>query len=150
MKDTAMRPLITPPPVPYPPHYIIDPVAFFGALIAAPLLFTALSFWALFIPVFALFLGGPLYLVIGTPVLLWHLRHNDGDPHDLSFLAFAIMVAALVLSAPLAALSDEDELLSLSFGYFGFGMIFAPAWAYVFGRIYQHFRRDFYAKPRPF
>lgn len=145
-----MRTLIAPPPVPYPPRYIIDPVAFFGALVAAPLLFTAATFWALFIPVFALALGGPAYLVIGTPVLLWYLRRNDGAPGDLGFLAFCVLAVGLALILIWAAVTGNSDLVSVGFGYIGFGMIFGPAWAYFFGTLYQRFRRDFYAKPRPF
>jgi hypothetical protein len=44
-------PVSSAPHLPYPPRYIIDPVAFFAALVGGPLLFTALCFWALFIPV---------------------------------------------------------------------------------------------------
>lgn len=145
-----MQTLILPPPLPYPARYIIDPVAFFGALIAAPLLFTLVTFWIIFIPVFALVFGGPAYLIVGTPVLLWYLRRNDGDPADLGFLAFVIMVAGLVFICGVAFVAQEPELMSVGLGYLGFGMIFGPAWAYVFGRLYQKFRRDFYAKPRPF
>ena len=38
-----MLALTTPPKVPYPTRYVIDPVAFFAALIGVPLLFTALT-----------------------------------------------------------------------------------------------------------
>ena len=50
-----MLALTTPPKVPYPTRYVIDPVAFFAALISVPLLFTALTFAPFFIPVAALF-----------------------------------------------------------------------------------------------
>jgi|AntRauMFilla1563_2_1112583.scaffolds.fasta_scaffold07198_3 hypothetical protein len=145
-----MHSMILPPPVPYPPRYIIDPVAFFVALIGGPLLFTALSFWALFIPVFALGLGGPLYLVIGTPLLLCYLRRNDGDPGDLAALAFKVMVLALVPITLLALLIGEKEVFGFGFAFSGFGMIFGPAWAYFSGWIYQRLRREFFAKPRSF
>ncbi|WP_299412757.1 hypothetical protein [uncultured Sulfitobacter sp.] len=143
-----MQTLITPPVLPYPPRYIIDPVAFFVALVGGPVLFTAASFWALFIPVFALALGGPVYLVIGTPLLLWYLRHHDGEPHDLAWLAFRVMVLALLLVATLAAITGDEDLFGLGMAYTGFGMIFAPAWAYFFGTLYHCLRRDFFAIPR--
>lgn len=144
-----MYSLVIPPLLPYPPRYLIDPVAFFGALIGAPILFTLLSFWALFIPVFALVLGGPAYLVIGTPILLWYLRRNDGEPSDLGFLAFCIMAVCLALLLLFAAVTGDEQMLVTGCFFFGFGMIFAPAWAYLFGTLYRRFRRDFYAKPRP-
>lgn len=141
--------ILAPPPPPYPAHYVIDPVAFFAALIAAPLLVTLLTAWLLFIPVFALILGGPAYLVVGTPVLLWYLRRNDGDPNDLGFVAFILMLVFLVPICALGVILKEPQLISLGLGYLGFGMIFGPAWAYVFGRLYQKFRRGFFAIPRP-
>ncbi|MEQ6201763.1 hypothetical protein ABMC88_01795 [Sulfitobacter sp. HNIBRBA2951] len=140
----------TPPPVPYPAHYIIDPVAFFAALIGAPILFTAMSFWFLFIPVFALVLGGPVYLIIGTPLLLWHLRYHDGDPDDLALLAFKAMAVAMLAVLVFAAISGDGDLFGAGLWLSGFGMIFGPAWAYCFGRLYANLRRDFFAKPRPF
>lgn len=145
-----MRALITPPPVPYPPRYIVDPVAFFAALIAGPLLFTAATFWALLIPVFALFFGGPVYLIVGTPVLLWYLRRNDGDPTDLAVLAFVVLLAFFVLIVIIAAILRDEDVFGVAFFIGGFGMIFAPTWAYFFGRLYRFYRRDFFAKPRPF
>ncbi|MEP1793022.1 hypothetical protein [Parasphingorhabdus sp.] len=143
-----MHNLTLPPQPPFPVGYIIDPVAFFIALIAGPLLFTAASFWVMLIPVFALGLGGPLYLAIGTPLLLWYLRRHDGNPNDLAVLALMV-IGGLGLLASITALitQDRDALLGVAF-YFGFGIIFAPIWAYFFGRVYQYLRRDFFAKPR--
>jgi len=143
-----MHTLITPPQPPYPVGYIIDPVAFFIALIAAPLLFTAGTFWILFIPVFALGMGGPLYLLIGTPVLLWYLRRHDGKPDDIAILALKAIAILAVIIAIGGLVLDEMESLGGMVFYFGFGMIFGPAWAYLFGRIYHYLRRDFFAKPR--
>lgn len=145
-----MQALVTPPRLPYPPRYIIDPVAFFTALILGPLLFTGMSLWALFIPVAALFFGGPAYLIIGTPVLLWYLRSHDGDPGDLGFLAFKVMMFAMVLIIAVAAISWDEEIFGVGMWFTGFGMIFAPAWAYFFGIVYQRLRGDFFAKPRSF
>ncbi len=143
-----MQMLTTPPQVPYPPRYIIDPVAFFIALIGGPLLFTALSFWALLIPVFALILGGPIYLVVGTPVLLWYLRNHDGDPSALGFLSLKVIGFLAPLTILISAAISDEELLLIGIYSIGFCMFFAAAWAYCFGRIYQHLRRDFFAKPR--
>ncbi|MCX7566900.1 hypothetical protein OS189_11170 [Sulfitobacter sp. F26169L] len=124
-----MHTVTTPPEVPRPAHYIVDPVAFFAALIGGPILFTLLSFWALLIPVAALILGAPFYLLVGTPVLLWYLRHHDGDPHDLGFLAFKVMGIVLVFGTLLAAATGDQNLLGIGLSYTGFGMIFALAWA---------------------
>jgi ABC-type transport system involved in multi-copper enzyme maturation permease subunit len=143
-----MQILTTPPQVPYPPRYIIDPVAFFIALIGGPLLVTALSFWMLFIPVFALAFGGPVYLIVGTPVLLWYLRNHDGTPSDLGILGIQAMGVLGLLLPLIAAFADDEDFLATGLIFVGFGMIFAAAWAYCFGWIYQQLRRDFFAKPR--
>ncbi len=148
VKGIVMRPLITPPALPYPPRYIIDPVAFFIALIGGPLLFTLVSFWMLFIPVFALGFGAPAYLIIGTPVLLWYLRGHDGAPEELAALGFIVMAIAAAAVPLISAVTKDDDLFGGGLFYAGFGMIFAPAWAYCFGLIYQKMRRDFFAKPR--
>ncbi|KEJ88886.1 hypothetical protein [Sulfitobacter donghicola] len=141
---------IVAPPLPYPHRYIVDPVAFFIALIGGPILFTATSFWLLFIPVFALAFGGPVYLVIGLPVLLWYLRHHDAEPSDLAFLAFIVISFFMLLVVLVAVATDDEDLFGMGLWYTGFGMIFGPAWAYFFGFIYRKLRRDFYAKPRKF
>ncbi|WP_298858186.1 hypothetical protein [uncultured Sulfitobacter sp.] len=143
-----MHTMLTPPPVPYPARYIIDPVAFFAALIGGPLLFTALTFAAFLIPVAALIFGGPMYLIVGTPLLLWYLRLNDGDPNALAFLAFKVMAFALILATALAAITGDNAVFGIGLWFTGFGMIFGPAWAYFFGIVYQYLRRDFFAKPR--
>lgn len=145
-----MNLLISPNALPHPPRYIIDPVAFFVALIFGPLVFTALTFWALFIPVFALGFGFPVYLIVGTPVLLWYLRHNDGDPSDLGFLAGKLILLGTFFAGGAAALAKEQELMFLIAFYAGFGLIFGSAWAYFFGKVYQRLRGDFFAKPRSF
>lgn len=143
-----MLALTTPPRVPYPTRYVIDPVAFFAALIGVPLLFTALTFAPFFIPVAALFFGGPMFIIVGTPLLLWYLRLNDGDPNALAFLAFKVMAFALILAAALAAITGDDAVFGIGLWFTGFGMIFGPAWAYFFGIVYQYLWRDFFAKPR--
>ncbi|MBB3993183.1 hypothetical protein GGR95_000811 [Sulfitobacter undariae] len=145
-----MQTLIAPPHIPYPTRYVIDPVAFFVALIGGPLVVTLCGFWVLFIPVFALILGGPLYLMVGTPVLLWYLRHHDGAPSDLAFVAFASMIVGFAPLLLIFAVTGDREFFATGFMYIGFGMVFAPLWTYVFAKIYHSLRRDFFAKPRPF
>jgi len=144
-----MQTLILPPPVPYPDRYLIDPVAFCLALVGGPLMFTGLTFWTL-IPVFAVVIGGPVYLAFGTPVLLWHLRRNDGDPTDLALLAFKVMALLFVIFAATAVITGNNNMLDGGLVLAAFGLIFAPAWAYFFGNIYRRLRSDFFARPRPF
>jgi multisubunit Na+/H+ antiporter MnhB subunit len=86
--------------------------------------------------------------VIGTPVLLWYLRRNDGDPADLGFLALKITAVAFVLTGLIAAAVQNEQIFTLSLLYTVMGIIFGPIWAYFFGWLYQKMRRDFFAKPR--
>ena len=150
LKGNFMTLLAPPCPPPYPPRYIIDPVAFFAALILGPLMFTGLSFWIFFIPIAALIFGGPVYLLIGTPLLLWYLRRHDGDPVDLSYLAFKVVAFAMMLGFVLATMTANNDVQGLTLFFTGFGIFFGPAWAYSFGKVYQRLRRDFFAKPRTF
>lgn len=143
-----MHTLFIPPAVPHPTRYIIDPVAFFIALIGGPLVFTGMTFAVFFIPVAALIFGGPAYLLIGTPLLLWYLRRNDGDPNALAILALKVMLSALILVLIVAAVTGDEGVFGFGLWFTGFGMIFGPAWAYFFGLLYQRLRRDFFAKPR--
>ena len=143
-----MHTTLYPPTVPYPTCYIIDPVAFFVALIGGPLIFTGMTLWAFFIPVAALLFGGPAYLIVGTPLLLWYLRHNYGAPNALAALAFKVMLFAFFVAMIIAAITGDEQLFGIGLWFTGFGMIFGPAWAYFFGILYQRMRRDFFAKPR--
>jgi len=131
---------------PRPVRYSIDPTAFVVALIAAPLAITAMTFWAYFVPVAALLFGGPIYLILAVPVLLWDLPRHEPDfgrLAGLGFLAstgFALMVGALGL-----LLNDPD--MGAFAGFYGFmGAIFAPLWAGMFAPLYKRFRRTDHAR----
>jgi len=134
-------------PRPPAPRYVIDPVAFFAALIGGPLMITALTFWIVGIPVAALILGGPVYLVVGTPLLLWHLRRNVGKGDDIAVLALVSVAVPCGAHALLGAFLDEGEFIGIA-AFFGFfGIIFAPAWAGGFAFIYNRLRSDFSRRP---
>ena len=129
-------------------RYAIDPVAFFLALVLAPLYVTALSFWMFLVPVGALIFGGPVYLVLGTPVLLWHLAHHPAQPDRIAGLAMAtVAIAAIPALAALALLQgwprNPGSLLLIG----AFALVFAGLWGAAFGWLYPKFRKDFYATP---
>lgn len=130
------------------PRYIIDPVAFFVALIGGPLMVTLATCWILFIPVIALGLGGPVYLILGTPLLLIHLHRNAGDTGEITFLAFLANLSLFPLAVVADVLGDPWDLSEGILFYGAFGMIFAPAWAAGFGYVYTRLRRDFYTHPQ--
>lgn len=135
-------------PQPVLPRYTVDPVAFFLALIGGPLMFTLLTFWLLFIPVFALWIGGPLYLLIGVPMLLHHLGRHPCVPGDIAQLAMYGVLLILPLSALGALAFQSIEILSGGIGMAAFGLMIAPGWGYFFAVIYKRLCRDFYAHPR--
>lgn len=118
------------------PAYPVDPVAFVTALIGGPLLVTAVSFWLLFIPVYALVLGGPIYLVIGTPLLLIYLRRAPVSLKGVSVLALLPVAALMLLILLWGLISRDDDIIrgGLLFGLFG--LFFAPLWAAAFGWVY--------------
>ncbi|MGC1494781.1 MAG: hypothetical protein WA790_03160 [Sulfitobacter sp.] len=131
------------------PRYIIDPVAFFLALIGGPILFTFATFWILFIPVFALGMGAAPYLIVGTPVLLFYLSRHPANPGDLATLAlFSLSCMSICLSIGAVIIGEKQALGGILFILL-FGAIFAPAWAASFGWVYGKLCRDLYAHPIP-
>ena len=128
-------------------YHIIDPVAFFGALILAPLLVTALTFWVAYIPVAALIFGAPFYLALGTPVLMWHLARNAPNATDIAGLAMATVAIAAGCLTVLAILAGQTETVHVILAGSIFGLIFAPVWGGTFGWLYIRMRREFFAQP---
>jgi hypothetical protein len=114
----------------------LDPVAFFAALILAPLLFTLMTFWVFFIPVFALIFGAVPYLVIGTPVILMLLlryRCTKARAASAGFLCAAILLLVVVIT-PNTRIFPPDAMV-----FAAFGLIFAPLWAAMFASLYNRF-----------
>ena len=127
-------------------HHLIDPVGFFVALIGAPVLVTLASFWLLMIPVAALFMGGPIFLVTATPVLLWWLGRHEPDAAPIAGLGFVanLGVTALIYLAGLRA--GQSDASNLAMIYLIFGSVFAPVWSAVFAWLYRWLRRPFYTQ----
>ncbi|MEM6587495.1 MAG: hypothetical protein AAF641_03535 [Pseudomonadota bacterium] len=128
------------------PRYLIDPRAFIFALIGAPLIIGFLFFWLL-IPLVAVVMGGPFYLLTATPVMLWWLGRYQ--PHFgaaallgfVSNLAVVGVIYLLHLTHPSLRYDNVAEM------YFTFGSIFAPIWAGAFALLYQSWRRDAFSQP---
>lgn len=127
--------------------YVVDPVAFFFALVGAPLAVAAGGFWAMGIPVFAVVFGGPLYLAIGVPVLLWYLGRRPPKPWRIAGLALVSYgVPASIFMLYLLATGGQRAAQEFVI-FAAFGLIFAPLWGGVFGLFYRNFRRDIYRRP---
>ena len=129
-----------------PVRYAIDPTAFVGALIAAPLLVTAATFWVYFIPLMALGLGGPIYLAMALPVLLWDLPRQEPSFGRLAGLGFAASTGLALLAGLLGLILQSEDMGMIAIIYGIFGAIFAPLWAGFFAPLYLKFRRAEYAR----
>jgi hypothetical protein len=119
-----------------------DPVAFAGALIGAPLLATLMSCF-LIVPLFALFFGAPVYLILGTPVLLWMVGRFA--PTIPRFALAGFIANLLLLLALLAAENWVPATIELGFRdsyvFALFGLLFGPFWAGTFAALYRKFNR---------
>ena len=123
----------------FAPRYTVHPVAFAAALVLAPVVVTAVTFWTL-IGLFAPYFGVVPYLLIGTPILLWaagRVLPGFWRYAALGFVANLIPFAALMLIGMLAH-SNERMIENLTF-IFGFGLLFGPLWAGAFGMLYRTF-----------
>ncbi|MCY4335548.1 MAG: hypothetical protein OXC60_12875 [Litoreibacter sp.] len=120
---------------------LIDPIAFVGALICAPLLIAAVFCWVLFIPVFAVGFGALPYLLFGTPVYFWLLSRGEERQTRFALAGFIVNAfGALVLTASQRiGFSGAFDMFQL---YIGFGSVFAPIWSAAFVWLYRSFRRD--------
>lgn len=114
------------------------PIAFTSALILAPIVVTLLTCFLL-IPIFALIMGAPVYLAIGTPVLLWMVGRYPpsfgpyalaGLLGNLALIAFAYIAISLQPEA-----SRTHEGMTLAY----WGLPFAPLWAGTFALLYRRF-----------
>jgi len=131
------------------PRYVIDPAAFFLALIGGPILFTLLSFWMFFIPVAALLLGGLPYLIFGTPVLLFYLSRHPAKPLALAALALLTLFGLSICLSVTAMITNDDNTADMALIVLIFGTLFAPSWAVCFGVLYNKLCRDFFTHPIP-
>lgn len=123
------------------PLPILDPIAFVGALILAPLLVAALFFWIILIPVAAVFFGALPYLIFGGPVFLWMVTRY---PPDFGTFAVGGLLAHALFVICLAAWQMNDshsanELL----GFMAlWGLPFSLGWGGAFGMLYARFYRS--------
>lgn len=131
-----------------PTTRLVDPVAFFTALIGGPVLFTLATFWAI-IPVFALAFGGLPYLLFGTPILLIYLARKKASPGAIAGLAFLTVATGIALLWALAPLAADPEGLRAMAGMGLFGLAFGPIWGLCFAGLYSLLERKFYRTAAP-
>ncbi|WP_291734242.1 hypothetical protein [Leisingera sp. F5] len=96
----------------------------------------------LLIPPFAALIGGPLYLVIGIPVMLAYMARNRPTPGKWALLAFKtqLLIFTPIFLLAFAAGGNFDG----TSVFLVFGSLFAPLWGAVSGKIYERLERDFY------
>jgi hypothetical protein len=117
------------------------PKAFVLALICAPILVGILGAWMLLIPTVAVLLGGPYYLLFGTPVLLWMVTRYPPDARIYACSGFLVQSALTVIFAVPATLTTPQHELQLQLIAALFGLVFAPIWAGVFAKLYRRWHR---------
>ena len=123
-------------------RHLVDPTAFALAMAGGPILVGVLGAPLLLVPSFAVVFGGPLYLALGIPVMLFYMSRNTVTPAawaGLAFVANLVLFLPTVMVAVLTGGSHDGPSLFLFFG-----SIFAPLWGLASGFIYGHFERDFY------
>lgn len=130
-------------PAPLTNPIIIDPLAFTVALVGSPLLVAVFGFWALLIPVVGLVLGGPIYLALGVPILMWFIPRFGIQPLWIALLA--ALSSAVACTLGLAAMGELithrgnlDEIAGL---YLLAGTPLAFVWGLVFALLYPKFER---------
>lgn len=123
----------------------VNPWALLLALVAGPILAsigaTILMFpfgFAAMIPIYAIMLGGPFYLVIGFPVALWGLHRFPALPLPLLALLtnIALCIAAMLLFILLGWRTQRE----MAQFYLAFGSLFAPLWGFATSAIYRRFQ----------
>lgn len=128
-----------------PMRHTIDPLAFVLAFVGAPLVPATLLFWLL-IPPFAVLFGGPVWIVLGLPVLLWQMPKTGPDAGKIAPLAFVGNLLATGAIYGYAVLTHNHDAEAFLWIYGIFGSVMAPAWGACFAWLYRAFlprsRRD--------
>ena len=127
------------------PLRTLDPIAFTLALVAAPVVVAVLGFWLAMIPIIAL-IGMPVYLIVGTPILLWMVTRYpmNGKVYALAgFLANCALTIGLAIGQQLFPNEDLSEYIGCAL----VGLIFAPVWSAVFAKLYRSWYRPLCFNP---
>ncbi len=115
-------------------------IGFVCALVGAPLVVAFLGFWILLIPVFALYYGGPAYLICAGPTLYYFLRRRAPDTIEIMLLALVVntvlFLFLLGLNTIIQIFDRTSDILVL---YGGFGSLMSAIWGATFAKLYVWF-----------
>ena len=117
-------------------RYAVPAIAFVASLIAAPLLVTALTFWAI-VPIYALIIGGPLFVVIGGPVLWVYLRHFEPRYLPIMLIAVAVQMPTAAILGLFAVIVGENNLAQSFPMLVPIACLFAALWSATFTALYR-------------
>ncbi|MEM8632570.1 MAG: hypothetical protein AAGF74_15150 [Pseudomonadota bacterium] len=121
--------------------FLIDPVAFVVALLAAPLAVGILGFWAI-VPILAIPFGAATYLTFGAA--FFAIAITRAPLNDIAFWQIGILAhLASIIVAPLVFRDMALGIETVPF-FTLMGLLFAPLWALAFGRFYRRLARPFY------
>ncbi len=123
---------------PRAPLPTLDLIGFLGALILAPVVATLMSFY-LVIPIGALFTGGPLFVVVGGPILMVMAHYRPLTAKRCAVAAFATVLGGIVALAPIVLMSSNLRGLDGIVFFCICALIFAPFWGATFGWLYRSF-----------
>ncbi len=115
--------------------HVVDPVALIVGLIGGPLIVTAATFYAV-IPVFALGMGGLLYLVAGFPAMLIWFARRPISSGGVATAAFLVNAGLSISVWAISLLFDAGDMAKIALFYLAFGSAFALTWGGVTGWIY--------------
>jgi hypothetical protein len=124
---------------------IFDPIAFVFALVLSPLVVAVAGCW-LFFPVAAVVVGGPIYLLVGTPILLWLVTRVAPEFDRFAGVGLLANVGLFALTTLLFPFVNSPVPAGgLFIGLWGF--VFAPLWAGTFAVLYRKLYRPYRLYP---
>lgn len=122
------------------------------AMIGAPLLIAGVTYpFSLFpevgfiaaIPYLAVIFGGPVYLIFGTPVLIWFLRRHPPKVLPIMLLSVISLAGLIPIALIVWAVTADSSVMAVLLGYLTYGAVFAAVWSATFTVIYRWLIRLF-------
>lgn len=108
----------------------------FGDLSGAhPLMWLVVPFWAIIF-------GGPAYVILGLPALIWYLRRHPPKVLPIVVLAFLSMAGVPVLAVFGHLIVPDPDWFDILPAYLQVGAFFAMIWAAIFAKLYIRFNRQ--------